>query len=319
MNRTLQSVAWVMALFTAWEGLGGRVMGQSAAPVIPAAAGPTNLPPLPTFRPPTEIFRGWLKMTPAERDQIFAKQPAELRSRLEAKIHEYESMAPDAREARLHATELHEYLQVLVLTPVTNRAAQVASVPVEYRREVAERLTQFDVLPPGLREEALKQPGTAAYFIGPPVPRALPAPVPPPPMPPDPTRRLRLLSAEERERVFASFDEFFELDAADQAKVIAVLPLNERDVVLKTIRQIAQLPKEDRQECLRAMTELVKMNDQQRRVFFASAERWNAMSPAERETWLKLVKHLPPEPPPPPLPPPAAERGGPSVATNPTR
>jgi len=320
MKPMLRHLLWVTLIFTAWEGLGGAVMGQAASPAIPAAASPAGLPPLPVS--PTERFRVLLKMTEPERTKVLTNQPAEIRRRLVAKIAEYEALTPDAREARLHATELHEYLQLLVLSPATNRAAQVAAVPAGYQREVANRLMQFDLLPPGLREEALGQEATAGYFIGPSATRPKPMPpVPAPPVPPDPTKALRSLPPAERAEVFASFEQFFDMDKVDQDRIIAAVPAQERARVLKTIRQIGQLPKAERRRSLEVMSTLVEMDDQQRQLFFNSAERWNAMSPAEQETWLKVVKHLPPQPPlppPPPLTPPApGNRGALSAITNP--
>jgi hypothetical protein len=324
----------VMALWLLWSAGPGWEPTLPAQPA-PVSAGPvarpsTNdvpAPPFPVYRPPTEIFRDLLKLTPAQLDLRLTNQRPQLRQQLEAKIHEYQTMPAAAREARLHATELHEYLQYFIKDQLPNRAQQLKSVPDDYRQEVSDRLTQFEILPPGLREEVLSQASTADYFVGPPLPPS-PAqhtqpPLPQPPMPADPIKALSQLPDAERAQLFASFEDFFELEPKDQQKVIAAIPADQRGLVMNVLLQIRNLPRDQRQQSLQVIRTVAGMTDQQRQLFFSSAERWKAMSESERSTWLRLVSHLPPPPLPPPMPPlppgahPAASLQPVSVATNP--
>ncbi len=319
---------WLLLLWSAdpgWERtLNAQTAPASATPVTPVARASTNDAqdlPFPTYRPPTEVFRDLLKLTPAQLDQRLTNQQPQLRRQLEAKVQEYQAMPPAAREARLHATELHEYLQFYIKNQPLNRPQQLKSVPDEYRQEVSDRLTQFDILPPALRQEALSQASTADYFVGP----GSPAPQVTPPMPlrsssPAPIKALSELPDAERAQLFSSMEDFFDLDPKDQQKIVATIPADQRGQVTRVLFQIKSLPKDQRDQTLQVIRTVAAMTDQQRQQFFNSAERWQAMSESERAIWLRLVSHLPP-PPTLPIMPPGARPGGPprslSVATNP--
>jgi hypothetical protein len=223
---------------------------------------------------------------------------------------------------------LHEYLQYFIKNPPLNRPQQLKALPDEFRKEVSDRLTQFDVLPPELKQEALSQAATADYFWGPgsPDPRG---PRPTPPMPqvtaaPDPIKALSELPEAERAGLFSTIEDFFELDQPAQQKVIAAIPAAQRGQVAAILWQIKRQPREQREQTLEVLRTVAAMTDRQRQLFFTSAERWKAMSESERSTWLRLVSHLP-SPPPLPMPPPRPPggRGVPpstqplSFATNP--
>lgn len=319
---------WLLLLLSAGPGwvwtLEAQTAPVSAAPATPVARASTNDVqglPFPTFRPPTEVFRDLLKLTSAQLDQRLTNQQPQLRRQLKDKIQEYQAMPPAAREARLHATELHEYLQFYIKNPPLNRSQQLKSVPDEYRQEVSDRLTQFDILPPALRQEALSQPSTADYFVGPgfAASRVTP-PVPQLSSSPAPIKAISELPDAERAQLFSSMEDFFELDPKDQQKIIAAVPADQRGQVARVMFQIKNLPSEQREQTLQVIRTVAAMNDQQRQQFFNSAERWQAMSESERAIWLRLVSHLPP-PPTLPIMPPATRPGGPprsvSVATNP--
>jgi hypothetical protein len=65
---------------------------------------PAEMPPLPPS--PVETFRHWLRLSPDEQRRLLAERPEPQRRVLAAKLLEYQSLAPDARERRLDATEL---------------------------------------------------------------------------------------------------------------------------------------------------------------------------------------------------------------------
>jgi len=262
----------------------------------------TNLPPLPVFQPRIELFRRILAMTPVEQDAWLTNRPPQARPLLEAKIREYQAMAPEAREAVLRATELHEYLLYFIRMPGAGRAPQLAQVPAVYRATVEEKLREFDLLPPELQTEVLAGKSTADYFLN---PRPLltrtahPAhpPVPPPPMPPEPLNYLSRLSTGQRQEMYASFQHFFDLDDADRQKTLATLPPAERVPVAKTLSDLEHLPREQRDRGLQSITTLAGMSEEQRASFFKNAAQWQDLPPSERQTWRKVVVHLPPLPP----------------------
>ena len=318
--KLLRRAFWLLLLWSARPGWEHQVEAQivplSAAPASQLSTNDIQEPPFPVYRPPTEIFRDLLKMTPAQLDQRLANQQPQLRRQLEAKVQEYQAMPPADREARLHATELHDYLQYFIKNPALNRPQQLKSVPDEYRQEVTDRLMQFVILPPALRDEALSRASTADYFMGP----GAPVPHAPPPAPqassPDPIKALSELPDAERAQLFSSIEDFFELDLNDQQKVIGAIPAAQRSHITRVLFQIKSQTKEQRQQTLQVIRTVASMTDQQRQLFFSSAERWKAMSESEQATWLRLVSHIPP----PPLPP-SVRPGAPlhplSVATNP--
>jgi hypothetical protein len=288
------------------------VGGQTLpAPVIatPGAITTTlasNLPPLPVFQPRTEFFRKVLAMTAKEQEAWLTNRPPQVRPQLEAKIREYQVMSPEAREAVLRSTELHEYLEYFIKAPVANRSAQVEQVPLEYRDTVKEKLREFDLLPPELQQEVLAGKTTANYFLN---PRPLAAsaahranpPMPPPPMPPVPLSYLSRLSSDQRREMYSSFQHFFDLSGDDQQKILSTLPPAERGPVAKTLHDLESLPRAQRDRGLQSISMLAGMSDERRQAFFKNAELWQKLPPAERQTWRKVVAHLPPMPPDPAL------------------
>ena len=288
---------------------------------------PTNiLPPPPQMKPPVEFFRELLAMTPAERENYLTNRPPEIRSRILAKIHEYQALDPNEREMRLRATELRWYLPPLLRDSPTNRADRLAAVPDDLRDLVKARLVQWDILPPPLQQEFLENERTLRYFThvdstnGPPPPgggwqRA----------PPDSDlARWNALSDEQRQRITDRFNQFFELAPVEKQETLDSLSPAERRQMEKTLQTFGQLPPPQRAQCLRAFTQFAGMNPQDRAEFLKNAERWSQMSPQERQTWRDLVAHvpqwpalpLPPLPPMPRLPPQSAPHPHPTVATN---
>ena len=143
-----------------------------AEPAAPEAApqklfsGPGNisLPPLPHVNSPVDLFRELLAMTPAGRENYLTNRPSGIRNRILAKVREYEALDPNERELRLRATELRWYLLPLLRESPTNRAAQLATIPEDLQPLVKNRLRQWDILPPPLKDEFLESDRTLRYF-----------------------------------------------------------------------------------------------------------------------------------------------------------
>ena len=289
------------------------------------------MPSVPMLKSPVEIFRNLLAMTPAERRESLSNRPPEIQKKLLAKVREYESLRPDERELRLRATELQWYLQPLMSTAPTNRAAWLERIPDDMRRLVEDRLARWDLLPPPMQEELLNDEMTSRYFtqlesatdeqrkkilaeISPERRAKLEAGL----------DRWRALSPEERDKTLASFNTFFELTPREKQKALNTLSAAERRQMEKTLQAYTTLTPQQRAQCIRSFEKFARMTLPERQEFLKNAERWKLMTPAERDSWRKLVQFapmLPPEPPVrlpmlPPMPRPPLHRASATVATN---
>jgi len=288
---------------------------------------PTNMvspmPPVSPVKPPVEFFRELLAMTPAEQENYLTNRPPEIRSRLLAKIHEYQALDPTEREMRLRATELRWYLPPLLHESPTNRANRLAAVPDTLRDLVKTRLAQWDILPPPLQQEFLENERTLRYFThvdstnGPPAPGGGWEHAPPD----SDLARWNALSENQRQRITARFNQFFELAPLEKRETLDTLSPVERRQMEKTLQAFNQLPPAQRAQCLRAFTEFAGMSPSDKREFLKNAERWSQMSPEERQTWRDLVANVPqwpplPPMPQPPMPPQLAPHPHPAVVTN---
>ena len=74
----------------------------------------------------------------------------------------------------------------------------------------------------------------------------------------------------------------------------------ERQEMEKTLQAFRNLPLDQRQQCVDAFGKFASMGRDERISFLKNVERWQAMSPDDRDKWRKLVKALPPRPPLPP-------------------
>jgi Protein of unknown function (DUF3106) len=289
-------------------------------------SGPANLslPSTPRLKSPVDLFRELLAMTPAERKNYLTNRPPETRARILVKVYEYEALDPNERQLRLRATELRWYLLPLLHESPTNRATQLAAIPDDLQPLVKNRLRQWDILPPTLKTEFLESDRTLRYFthVDPSQSPSLP------PLPPDPKgnrgphrtdlSRWDTLSDEQRQKIAAQFNQFFELTPVEKKKTLNTLSDAERQQMEKTLETFGKLPPAQRLKCIRAFTEFAGMSAQEKQDFLKNAQRWAQMPPKDRQTWRDLVTHVPEWPPMPPalIMPPLPPTFHPAVATN---
>src|SRR5580693_6418486 len=156
MKRSRQA-HWWLAVFTAGAWLvfplfaTDATNGSPPARLVSTSSG--GLSPAASGKSPVDFFRHLLAMTPDERDVFLTKRPPEIRARILAKVGEYEALDPNERELRLRATELRWYLMPLLRDPPTNRAARLALIPADVREIVQDRLDEWNILPPTLKQE----------------------------------------------------------------------------------------------------------------------------------------------------------------------
>jgi len=325
MNRPRQA-HWWLAFCAAGQLLVFPAPAQDSAnpsPPVKIFPAPTDLmPPLSQAPSPVNFFRRLLAMTPQERENFLTNRPPEIRERILAKVHEYLALAPDERELRLNATELRWYLLPLLREPPASRDARLAQVPDNLHDLVGSRLEQWDALPAPSRQEFLDNERTLQYFShvdstnAPPEPGALRGPS-------DVEQaRWQALSGDERQKITAQFNQFFDLTPVEKQKTLKTLSDAERAQMEKTLQAFDELPPAQRRQCIHAFTQFAGMSPAERAAFLKNAERWSQLPPKERQAWRDLVAQVPLWPPlanasiMPPLPPKIQPHPHPTMATN---
>jgi hypothetical protein len=104
--------------------------------------------------------------------------------------------------------------------------------------------------------------------------------------------RWQALPPTERQQMFKGFQRFFELSEDEKERTLAALPDAERAETEKVVGTIEKRPKSEQEQYLAAFRQFSEMSRQDREQFMKNAERWQQMSPAERQAWRDLVKQL---------------------------
>ena len=275
---------------------GGAFLARAADPAgAPAATtnagGRVQFPPLP--KPQVTYFRELLALSSSELDRALAGIAEPARRRLQAKLQEYAALTPNEREARLRATELRWYLAPLMRTPPTNRVAQLALVPDEYRTMIEERLKLWDALTPETQRELQESEWTIRWLEQ--FQSDLPLP-----------QREKLeqqlaswlaLPPDQRQRMCDRFQQFFELSPREKEKILSAFPDAERGEMDKTLQAFERLPPDQRSLCVSSFGKFANMTPEKRAQFLKNAERWKVTPPDDRQTWRTIAPKLPPLPP----------------------
>ncbi len=255
-------------------------------------------------------------MTPDERDDFLTNRPPEIRARILAKVAEYEALDPNERELRLRATELRWYLMPLLRESPANRAARLAQIPDDVRGLVQSRLEEWSILPPPLQQDFLENEHILHYFAH--VDASNSASENFGRKPSEAERaHWNGLSEPERRQITDGFNQFFGLTPDEKQTALNTLSDAERRQMEKTLQSFDKMPASQRAECVNAFAKFASMNALDQAEFLKNAERWSAMSPAERQSWRDLVVNVPQWP---PLPigmtPPTSPDAPPAMATN---
>lgn len=298
-------------------------LGVVLATGLAAADQPLNrpTPPVPPAPPsagsPVAEFRRLLALSPSQREAELAAMPAErqkLAEALRSKLGEYGALPAGEREARLRVLDLRWYLAPLMRLAPDQRGPRIAGIPEDLRDLVEERLQQWDALPPSLRAELLENEVIARQFLS---LAATPAPERQSTMArltaeqrqqlQESLARWQKLPEDQRQRLAEHFEHFFELPARERRKTLNTLSELERRQMEASLKRFETLSPQRRAGCIEAFGRFASMSAAERNEFLRNAERWQAMTPAERQTWRSLVHQLPPMPPGfkllPPLPP----------------
>lgn len=310
-----------------WIAGAGFILAQPApesgrpapiAPRVPRALSPTHP------KSPVDFFRQLLEMTQPEREQALAGQSETKRKVLQEKIREYERLSPSERELRLQLVELYYYLRPLMEQPPAKRTEKLAIIPPKDRTLIEERLKQWDSLQPDVQKAVLNNELTLQYFLRPesntPIQREAifkTFPVSYRKSLEDKIEQLHALPVESRQKMFRQFHVFFELPAKEREKTLETLPEEERQQMEKSLQTFEKLPPAQRQMCLDAFQKFADLTKEERMQFLQNAERWQEMSPQDRESWRNFVNLLPTQPRPPIPPPGGTRREPPSNVTLP--
>jgi hypothetical protein len=288
-----RQVCWWLAVFAA------GLMAISPLPAQKAVNSPVTAKDTSLSvrkQSPVDFFRELLAMTQDERDNFLTNRPPEIRARILAKVAEYEALNPNERELRLRATELRWYLMPLLRESPTNRTMQLAAIPADMHDLVQDRLTEWSILPPSLQVEFLEHEHILRYFArmdmsNNPAEDSGRAPS-------DVERsHWNALSEPERRQVMAGFNHFFDLTPDEKQAALNTLSEAERRQMGKTLQAFDKMPASQRAECVNAFAKFTSMSETEKAEFLKNAERWSAMSPAERQAWRDLVVNVPQWPP----------------------
>ena len=275
-------------------------------------------PPMPPS--PIAQFRAWLTNSPETLQVALAARSPRSRRAIEDKIREYKSLAPEERERRLTATELQWY--VTYLTPLARPQRDIAlrQIPVIWQPMVMERLAAWDKMSPELQNEARSHPLVMEYVSAPAdkkevVLKSLSAEQ-------NSALRQRLarwqfLPAMERTRLNERLDEFFSMPSEKQQRTLNNFSDAERKNMEKTLESFRTLSREQRDVCIKSFAQFAQkfaaMDEAEKIVFLKNAERWQEMSPSDRDMWRQIVAIVPPMPPVPAPRPPTPPLPRPSV------
>ncbi len=178
------------------------------------------------------------------------------------------------------------------------------------------RLDEWAILPPSLQQEFLDNERVLHYFAS---VDASNSPVENFSGAPSAAERARWdeLSEPERRQIAGSFNQFFDLTPDEKQTALNTLSDAERRQMEKTLQTFDKMPASQRAECVNAFARFASLTAPQQAEFLKNAERWAAMSPAERQAWRDLVVNVPQWP---PLPVgfvlPVPEKSNPAMATN---
>ncbi len=246
---------------------------------------------------PVDFFRQLLAMTPDERDIFLTNRPPEIRARILAKVAEYEALDPNERELRLRATELRWYLDAT--------AARVADQPRRATGGHPEQRARSGARP-AHRVESFCRRRCRRNFWRTNTSSAISRGWTSSNNPAEDSGRApseaekthwNALSEPERRQVTAGFNHFFDLSPDEKQAALNTLSEAERRQMGKTLQAFDKMPPAQRAECVNAFAKFASMSAPDKAEFLKNAERWSAMSPAERQAWRDLVVNVPQWPP----------------------
>jgi len=287
--------------------IGLAVSGRAQTPpplesedAVPAAVASHNA----TLVSPVHQFRQWLAMSAADLDKDLSKRPESQQKILRAKIEEYQLMPSELRDLRLRQVELRWYLVPLMHMEAKQRAARMAAIPAEYKKIIEERLEQWDLLPLPIQKEAMENEITRNYLIRLDTSSRTEREAMLTHLPVERRKQIEQelarwqnLTPRQKQTRYSRFDYFFGLAPEEKQRVLSALSDEERLQMQNVLDRFKNLPRDQRQHCIESFNKLASLTPEEQDEFLKNAERWQALSPSERESWREMVNALPPLPP----------------------
>lgn len=260
-------------------------------------------PALPSVKDsPISHIRSLLAAAPEQRQNLLDQHTPNTRAFWERKVTEYAAMDEQVRNRRLRDAQLHWFLMLILRTPSDQRDAKLLEIPETERSLISDRVGEWEDLPADLQMDimahlpALKYVGQLASMTRADREKALA----------EATRNgtsaeslsagWNRLDAERRRAMFMGYQKFFTLEQGRQEKVLAKIPMPQRQTIQSRLEQLENLSPEVRQKCLDALQKYAHMTPEERKLFRTTAERWKQMEPSEHDVWRKVVKRIPPIP-----------------------
>lgn len=260
-------------------------------------------PTLPSVKDsPISHIRNLLAAAPERRKDLLDQHTPGTRSFWERKVKEYAAMSEQERERRLRDAQLHWFLMLILRTPSDQRDSKLLEIPETERDLISNRVREWEDLPADLQIDimthlpALKYVGQLASLPRADREKALA----------EATRNgtsaeslsagWSTLDAERRQAMFLGYQKFFTLGQRRQEKLLAKIPMPQRQTIQSRLEQLESLSPAVRQQCLDALQKYAHMTPQERTLFRTTAERWKQMEPAEHDVWRKVVQRIPPIP-----------------------
>lgn len=306
-------VAWGVWVALALAGVPAAVMAGEAPVQLPA------LPP--TTRSPVEYFLEILTAPPARREELLAGKSTEARQMIRDRVVEFERLSLPERERKLVQLRLAQFrlhLRPLLEAQLEARPALLERAPAGDRPLLEARLQAWDALSPEVRQQVLESERTLSFFVRHESadPRRLAETLASTPATSRADveaqfRRWSALAPEERESRTRNFQRFFDLTPAERARTLVRIPESERVVMERVLQRFADLPPDQRDRVVQGFEKFTGLDAAEREEFLRNAARWQAMTPAERTAWRRLVLGVPALP---PLPP--TSRSVPAALTN---
>jgi hypothetical protein len=283
-------------------------VGQLTVPSHTPKTVATNSVPVPLVLPsPIDYFRQLLAMTPAEREKVLASKTPERRLALEAKLRQYERLDAEERELRLQGLKLRHYLLPLMRVPASNRADRLASIPAADRALVEDRLRHWDQQPTEVQREFLENEQYVRLATNAQTNTLLPEQRD---AMEQTIARWKALPEERQVRIYEDCRKYFELNDREKEKTLHVFSAHERQQMERTLETFGRLPTAQRERCISGFRKFTELSPEERQEFLKNAQRWQELSPKDRQVWRALVSTL--SAPLPPLPPSVRS----SLATN---
>jgi hypothetical protein len=215
-----------------------------------------------------------------------------MRQYLEKRIHEFEVMSTEERNAKLQALELRWYMpQVMKLKP-TERAPRLDTIPEPIRSIIKERLLQWDILPPSLQQEVLDNETAIKFFERPEHVSGNAFDAMSPGQRSDLERRYTNwmgLPEGTRREIVKRFDDFIGMPETARSNTLAQLTDTDYAQMQQTFSQFGMLSKEQRVQAMRGFQKFAELSPAEQASFLKTAERWRTMSEKDRELWRDVV------------------------------